>query len=166
MLDPKAYFRKLKKFLAGQYDLTDAKIKFYTLLFEFRAKDYPKRLKIEIRKEKKPCDFQEMIAFSEYSTKQVLVRAHTLKQAMRNKIEAATERAEIRDYFDIEFLLRRGVPLRVSDKESIAMRKIITGFCKTDYSVTLGAILGSEARKYYIDNGFSYLLEKIGQTAA
>ena len=160
-LDPKVYFKKLKKFLAGQYDLTDAQIKFYTLLFEFRAKDYPKRLKIEIRKEKKPCDFQEMIAFSKYSTKQVLVRAHTLKQAMQNKIKEAIERVEIRDYFDIEFLLRRGVPLQVSGRELAAMKKAINSFSKTDYSVTLGAILDSETRKYYIDNGFCYLLEKM-----
>jgi len=159
--DHKAYFKKLKGFLDGQYDLTDAQIKFYTLLFEFRTKDYPKRLKIEIRKKKMLCDFQERIAFSKYSAKQVALRVHTLEQCMKNKIEAATERREIRDFFDIEFLLRQGIPLKTSDKKLAELKKAIEKFKPTDYSVTLGAILEPEMRKYYTANGFNFLLGKI-----
>jgi hypothetical protein len=39
------------------------------------------------------------------------LKAHTLEQTMKNKIAALMERGEIRDGFDIEFLLRQGVPL-------------------------------------------------------
>jgi len=53
----------------------------------------------------KACDFQEMIAFSRFSTTQVLLRAHTLEQTMRNKVEAFLDRQEIRDCFDIEYLV-------------------------------------------------------------
>ena len=159
----KDYFRKLKDFLGKEYELTDAQIKFHTLLFEFRSRNYPKRLKIEIRKKMKECDYTEKIAFSEYSTKQVILKVHTLEQTMKNKIAAALERKEIRDCFDIEFLLRRGVSLSASKKELDKLRDVILGFKEKDFKVTLGSILEPEARKYYVTNKFSYLLDKIEQ---
>lgn len=88
-----------------------SQLKFHKLLFELRSAEYPKRLKIEIRRQKKDCDFQEKIAFTRFTTKQVLLKAHTLNQTMKNKISAFLDRGEIRDCFDIEFLLRRGVEL-------------------------------------------------------
>jgi predicted nucleotidyltransferase component of viral defense system len=160
-VDHKAYFGKLKKFLSAEYELTDAKIKFYTLLFEFRSKSYPRRLKIEIRKKEKKCDFQERIAFSKYSTKQVILRVHTPEQAMRNKVEAAVDRGEIRDFFDIEFLLRQGISLPASAGQVAKLEERIRSFRATDYLVTLGAILDPETRRYYIKNGFAHLLGKI-----
>ncbi|MFC1480037.1 nucleotidyl transferase AbiEii/AbiGii toxin family protein [Candidatus Omnitrophota bacterium] len=160
-VDLKSYFAKLRQYLENEYDLTDAQTKFYTLLFEVRSRNYPKRLKIEIRKAAKKCDFQERIAFSKYSTKQVILRAHTLEQTMENKIEAALERQEIRDCFDIEFLLRQGTHLVASGKKLIELKKVIDKFKDKDYKVTLGSILEPDARKYYTNNGFSYLLEKM-----
>ena len=55
----KEYFKKLKDYLSASYEITDAQAKFNTLLIEFRSANFPKRLKIEIRKELKECDFQE-----------------------------------------------------------------------------------------------------------
>jgi len=57
------------------------------------------------------CDYQEMIAFSKFATQQVALKTHTLDQTMKNKIAAFLDRGEIRDCFDIEFLLRRGIEL-------------------------------------------------------
>lgn len=157
----RAYFRKLRNLLNEAYELTDAQIRFYTLLFEFRSKDYPRQLKIEIRKKARECDFQERIAFSRYSSKQVILKIHTLEQAMKNKIGAALERREIRDCFDIEFLLRQGIALTASGKKLAELKKIISKFKEKDYKVTLGSTLEPTLRKYYAQNRFSYLLEKI-----
>ena len=160
-IDHEKYFKKIKDFLNKKYELTDAHIKHFTLLFEIRSKNYPKRLKIEIRKAVTPCNYQEKIAFSKYATSQVVLRAHTLEQTMRNKIDAALNRKEIRDCYDIEFLLRRGISLAGSGDKLAKLREIATAFKPKDYSVTLGAILEPEMRKYYKENKFKYLLEKI-----
>lgn len=162
-LDQREYFRKLKTYLNKEYELTDAHVKYHTLLFEFRSQHHPKRLKIEIRKLQKGCDFEEKIAFSKYSTKQVLLKVHTLQQTMKNKIEAAIERREIRDCFDIEFLLRQGVPLAAKKEQLVKLKRVIAGFKRRDYNVTLGSILEPEMRKYYRENKFSYLSHKIFQ---
>lgn len=158
----KSYFEKLRGYLGKRYELTDAQIKFYTLLFEIRSRGYPKRLKIEIRKGVKACDFQERIAFSRDSIKQVILRVQTLNQMMKNKIEAALDRRDVRDFFDIEFLLRKGIPLKASKKDIAALASIISKFKDDDFCSTLGAILDPDTRKYYITNKFSYLIEKIG----
>lgn len=115
-ISQKAYFEKIRRAFEKDYEVTDFQMKRYTLLFELRSALYPKRLKIEIRREKKDCDYQEKIAFSRFSTKQVLLKAHTLNQTMKNKFEAFLDRGEIRDCFDIEFLLRRGVELPALNK--------------------------------------------------
>ncbi|MFC1576927.1 nucleotidyl transferase AbiEii/AbiGii toxin family protein [Candidatus Omnitrophota bacterium] len=161
--DPETYFGKLKRFLANEYELTDTWIKFYTLLFEFRSGDYPKKLKIEIRKEERECDFQERIAFSRFGTKQVILRVHTLEQTMKNKIEAALKRREIKDFFDIEFLLRRGISMLAPPERLAKLKRLAQGFGINDYGVTLGSILDPEMRKYYTENGFSYLIDKISR---
>ena len=157
----KSYFEKLKTYLESAYEVTDAQIKHFTLLFEVRSKDYPKRLKVEIRKKKKVCDFQERIAFSKYSTKQVMLKVHTPEQTMKNKVEAALERREIRDCFDLEFLLRQGVELTVSQDKLEQLEQVATSFKEKDFKVTLGSALDAETRMYYTKSRFSYLLEKI-----
>lgn len=159
---PKAYFKEAEKILGRDYELTDAWIKFYTILFELRSKTYPKRLKIEIRKERTKCDFQERIAFSKYSTKQVILKVHTLQQSLKNKIQAALQRRDIRDCFDLEFLLRQGVVLDISADKRRKLKKLTLSFKDKDYRVWLGSMLEMDTRKYYIDNKFEYLLRKIG----
>jgi predicted nucleotidyltransferase component of viral defense system len=152
------YFDAVKKALEKRYEITDAQIKHFTLLFELRASAFPKRLKIEIRREVKECDYQEMIAFSPFSTKQVALKAHTLEQAMNNKIAAFFDRGEIRDCFDIEFLLRRGVKLPPFTKVKLRQfQKKIRLFKDNDFKVKLGSIVDSDAREYYNANRFSFL---------
>lgn len=156
------YFDRTQSAFAKNYEVTDAEIKRYTLLFELRSAHYPKRLKIEIRRESKKCDYQKAIAFSNASTRQVLVNAHTLKQTMENKIRAFLDRGEIRDCFDIEFLIRRGIDLPVcTDKVVAELRRKITQFEDMDFRVKLGSILEKEFRDYYIENRFSLLQEKL-----
>ena len=162
-VSPRDYYEKFGSAILKDYEITDSQIKHYTLLFEFRSASYPKRLKIEIRREIKDCDYQEKIAFSKFSTTQVLLKAHTLDQTMKNKIDAFFERGEIRDCFDIEFLLRRGIELPdLTGKKSIEFREKITNFKDIDFKVKLGSILESDMRNYYIVNRFSYLESKLG----
>ncbi len=156
------FFDKIRKAFEKDYEITDAQIKRYTMLFELRSARYPKRLKIEIRREWKDCDYQEKIAFSRFSTTQVLVKAHTLEQTITNKIGAFLDRGEIRDCFDIEFLLRRGVDLPAkTGKQIIAFQKKLSRFKDRDFKVKLGSILENDIRTYYITQRFSYLEEKL-----
>ena len=158
----KEYFDTLLKSFENDYEITDAEIKLNTLLLEIRSSEYPKRLKIEIRRELKECDYQKKIAFSRFSTKQVLVTSHTLEQTMENKIKALLDRGEIRDCFDIEFLIRRGVDLPVSSEmEFTKMQKKITSFKDIDFRVKLGSIVEKDIRDYYAENRFSFLEEKL-----
>lgn len=157
-----AYFDKIKNALVQKYELTDAQIKFFTLLVEIRSADYPRRLKIEIRKQVAECDFQERIAFSTFSNKQVILKVHTLEQTMKNKISALIERGEIRDGFDIEFLLRKGIAIPTLDQEDkLRLTQRIKEFKEKDFKVKLGSILESDLRNYYVENRFGYLSEKL-----
>jgi len=156
------YFEKIQREFKDDYEITDSQMKHHTILLELRSSLHPKRLKIEIRREVKGCDYQEKIAFSKFSTRQVLLKAHTLNQMMQNKIAAFLDRGEIRDCFDIEFLLRRGValPVNISDV-AIEFRHKLFGFKEMDYKVKLGSIVESDTREYYATNRFSYLEEKL-----
>jgi len=158
----KDYFKRFRGVLELEYEVTDAWLSHYTLLFEIRSGESPRRLKIEIRKELKSCDFQERIAYSRSSNKQVILRTHTLEQTMNNKIEAMLDRCEIRDCFDIEFLLRKGINLPKLKAELLSkLKEKLDRFKEKDFKVKLGSILENDVRKYYIENRFSYLREKI-----
>lgn len=160
----KNYFKRFSKVLEKEYEVTDACLKHYTLLFEIRSGISPKRLKIEIRKELKECDFQERIAYSKNSNKQVILRTHTLEQTMKNKIGALLDRGEVRDCFDIEFLLRKGINLPKLKAEQLSkLKERLDRFKEKDFKVKLGSILESDIRKYYIENRFNYLREKIAK---
>jgi hypothetical protein len=91
----------------------------------------------------------------------VILTVQTPEQMMKNKLDAAIDREEIRDCFDMEFLLKMGVPLPSAAEKLSKLKKVISGFKRSDYSVTLGSLLDPEMRKYYVENGFSYLLGKI-----
>ncbi len=156
------FFNSGQKILEKDYEMTDAQMKRDTILFELRSAHYPRRLKIEIRRQRKECDYQQKIAFSRFSTTQVLLNALTLDQMMKNKIEAFLNRGEIRDCFDIEFILRRGVEIpRMDEKQSIAFRKKLALLKDRDFKVKLGSILENDTRDYYINNRFRYLQEKL-----
>lgn len=161
-ISPDNYYNRILEVLRHAYEITDTQHKFYSLLFELRSKNYPKRLKIEIRKEIKNCDFQDKIAFSPNSTKQVVLRTHTLKQTMENKIQALLNRKEIRDSFDIEFLLKHGIQLpELHKSEFDKLFKILSGFRDNDYKVKLGSILEKDTRAFYISDKFSLLKQRL-----
>ncbi len=157
------YFLKLKKKLIALYELTDAKEKLNTLLVELRSPLYPKKLKIEMRKGVVDCDYNEKIAFSQYSNIQIILRVITLEEAMKNKIKAAINRKEIRDFYDIEFLLRKGIDFSPDKEKLIMLREIALDFKEKDFKVILGSVLEAKMRKYYIDNKFDYLIKKINE---
>lgn len=155
-------FMKSRQALGKDYEITDAQMKHFTMLFELRSPKYPRRLKIEIRREVKDCDYQQNIAFSKFSTKQVVLNAHTLEQTMKNKIEAFLDRGEIRDCFDIEFMARRGVEIPFKEeKECGAFLEKIAGLKERDFKVKLGSILEEDIREYYVRNRFSFLHDKL-----
>ncbi len=166
-IDTDKLFNDLRDYLSGFYELTDSANKFFTLLFEIRSKDYPRRLKIEIRKETKKIKTEQVIAYSKYYNMQVFLKVVSLQEMMKAKIEAFLERKEIRDIFDIEFLLKKGISI---DESSENLKKILKGidsFNTNDYSVKLGSLLGKEQRNYYVSENFkilkSALNEKIEQ---
>ena len=83
-------------------------------------------------------------------------------EMMKNKIEAIIERKEIRDGFDIEFMLRRGINFpELTTKRLLQLKNVIEGFTEKEFKVTLGSVLESDIREYYISNRFGYLLETL-----
>ncbi|MFN3740985.1 MAG: nucleotidyl transferase AbiEii/AbiGii toxin family protein [Thermodesulfovibrionales bacterium] len=159
-VDMERYFHKLKEFLSKHYLLCDAQNKFYTMLFEIKTKDYPRSLKIEIRKTE-GVKTESSIAYSKHSNRQVLVRTLPLQEVMRSKIEAFLSRKEIRDVFDIEFLLKKGIELKTTKDELKKLFDAVSSLKKTDYTVKLGSILEPQDRKYYLKENFKILLMKI-----
>ncbi len=163
-IDAAPYFEKCQQLLSVHYEITDQQNKFYSLLFEVRSENYPRRLKIKIRKAVEDCEFQDSIAWSRFSNKQVLLRTHTLEQSMKNKIEALINRNEIRDAYDIEFLLRKGIPLPGMNQEKLSLLLgKISSYRENDFKVKLGSVLEKEMRDYYVANGFRLLEEKLRQ---
>lgn len=156
------FVSRLKQNLEKEYEITDARMKHYTALVELRSASYPRRLKIEIRRKVVQWDTQDKIAFSRFSTHQVVVKALTLEQALQNKLNAFLNRGEIRDCFDLEFLLRRGVALPSMDLKTIQnIQSKVLKFKQVDYRVKLGSIIEEHMRSYYTSQGFAYLLEKL-----
>jgi hypothetical protein len=161
-LNQEIFFDKIQQAFEKEYEFTDVQMKRFTLLLGLRSPVYPRRLKIEIRREMKAWDYQDKIAFSRFSNRQVLVRAHTLEQTMKNKVFAFLDREEIRDCFDIEFLLRRGIELPVELEAQLKeMKKKLARLTDNDFKVKLGSIVDEETREYNISNRFSYLDEKL-----
>lgn len=160
-VDSKQIYKSIRNALSDNYKLTDSMNKRNTLLFEFKSSSVNRSLKIEIRKEQMDFDWEYKIAFSKFTTKQVMVKALTLSQMMKNKFDALLSRKIIRDAFDIEFLLMRGIELP-SDKEKLqAALQIINNFKEQDFKVTLGSILDEKERNYYLKNRFKLLKEEL-----
>ena len=128
-----------------------------------RKPGFTRKLKIEIRKSNAIPEFQEKIAFSRFSEKQVLVKTFILRQMLRNKIDAFIERREIRDAFDIEFMLKKGIELIQDSQKLLKVKKIIQQLSRKEYTVTLGSILEPQLRDYYKNNNFEYLTGKISE---
>jgi len=132
----KQIYKSIRNAFSDNYELTDSMNKRNILLFEFKSSSVNRSLKIEIRKEQTDFDWEYKIAFSKFTTKQVMVKALTLSQMMRNKFDALLSRKIIRDALDIKFLLMRGIELP-NDKEKLqAALQIINNFKEQDFKVT------------------------------
>ncbi|HAB51612.1 MAG: hypothetical protein A2315_08690 [Ignavibacteria bacterium RIFOXYB2_FULL_35_12] len=161
--DSKSIFLTIKNTIADNYKLIDAANKKFTLLFEIKTPSVNRSLKIEIRKEQIDFEWERKIAFSKYAHKQVMIKGLTLNQMMKNKIDALLSRKIIRDAFDIEFLIMRGVELP-SDKNKLeSTLQIINNFKEQEYKVTLGSILEEKDRKFYLENRFKFLKEELAK---
>jgi hypothetical protein len=161
--DTKSFFTTIKKSLSENYRLVDSANKKFTLLYEIKSTSVNRSLKIEIRKEQQNFEWERKIAFSKFANKQVLVKGLTLKQMMLNKFEALLSRKIIRDVFDIEFLLMRGVELPGEKAKLQNALQVINNFKEQDYKVALGSILEEKERKFYLENRFQLLNEEISQ---
>jgi predicted nucleotidyltransferase component of viral defense system len=161
--DPRLLYSNCKMALSENYQLTDSANKKFTLLFELKAPIVNRRLKIEIRKEQTDFDWERKIAFSRFTNKQVLVKALSLDQMMRNKIEALLSRKLIRDAYDLEFLLMRGIDLPGDKTKLLKALQIINNFKEQEYKVILGSILEDKDRKFYLENRFKFLKEELSR---
>jgi len=159
--DSKSLFAIIKKNLSDNYRLTDSANKKFTLLFEIKPSSVNRSLKIEIRKEQTNFEWERKIAFSRFTIKQVMVRGLTLIQMMQNKFEALLSRKIIRDAFDIQFLLMRGIDFPNDKNKLHRALEIINSFKEQDYKVTLGSILDENDRMYYPENRFNLLKEEL-----
>jgi hypothetical protein len=159
--DSKTIYTKCKSSLSEAYQLRDSANKKFTLLFEIKAPIVNRNLKIEIRKDQTDFKWERKIAFSKFTNKQVMVKALSLDQMMQNKIEALLSRKLIRDAFDIQFLLMRGVELQPEKDKLERSLKIINNFKEQEYKVTLGSILEEKDRKFHLENKFKLLKEEL-----
>ncbi len=155
-LEPE-FFESMKGYLARHYNIKDSAEKFYTILFELRSPDYPRSLKLEIRREVKKIHVEQVIAYSKYANTQVFLKAVALNDMMKSKLEAFLDRQEIRDIFDMEFLFKRGVPLEASADTLKEVLRLINIFHRRDYTVKLGSLLEKEQREYYSVENFKIL---------
>lgn len=158
---PAPFYGKLLDFFGKKYTITDSKNKHYTLLVEFKSPLSERKLKVEIRKDIARTGTQSTIAYSSFSTRQVPVRAFSLDESARRKLLAIRGRDEMRDYFDMEFLLRRGAVLDLSEDDRRFILRRISRFKPSDYGAILGSLLEKNLRDHYAKNGFMYLSEKI-----
>ena len=165
VIDEKGFFKNVRECLAQSYEITDAAMKFRTMLFEIRSKSYPRRLKLEFRREAKRVGAEKVIAYSPHSTLQVMVTAARLDDVMKSKVDAFLDRDEVRDLFDMEFLFKKGIPFDGIPVERL--RKVLGGMEKLrdrDYVNRLGPLLEAKERAYYTKENFKIL--KAGLTAA
>lgn len=161
--DSKSIFTVIKKNLSDNYKLIDAANKKLILVFEIKTPAVNRSLKIEIRKEQINFEWERKIAFSKYAHKQVMIKGLTLNQMMKNKIDALLSRKIIRDAFDIEFLLMRGIELPNDKNKLENILQIVNNFKEQEYKVTLGSILEEKDRKYYLENRFKLLKEELNR---
>ncbi len=155
--DYSGWFSDLQQYLARFYDIRDAADKFYTLILELKSPDYPRRLKLEIRKEVKISGTERSIAYSPFSSIQVYVRTIPLKDMMTSKISAFLQRKEIRDAYDLEFLVKKGVEANISPEQANQVLAAIDTLTRQDYNVKLSSLLEADQRAYYRQNNFIIL---------
>ena len=159
--DQAKIFGRIEIELSEKYRILDSRDKFHTLVFQIKSSSSKRSLKLEFRKGKTDFEWERKIAFSKFTTKQVQLNGLTLDQMMKNKIAALVSRRIIRDAFDIDFLLKRGIMLDAGKDTLNEMLEVIDSFKPNDYRVTLGSILDPGERDYYNQYKFSLLREEL-----
>lgn len=152
-----AWFAGLQQYLSGFYEIRDAADQFYSLVVELKSPDYPRSLKLEIRKGVNIANTERAIAYSRYSSLQVYVRTIPLQEMMTSKAAAFLERKEIRDAYDLEFLVKKGIKADLSREKTDQILAVIAALTRQDYNVKLCSLLEAEQRPYYRQNNFSIL---------
>ena len=147
----------LQQFLARFYEIRDAADKFHTLVIELKSPDYPRSLKLEMRKGVKMTKTERAIAYSRHSSVQVYVRTMPLPEMMTSKIGAFLQRKEIRDAYDLEFLVKKGVQADISPEKADQVLTAIAALTRQDYNVKLCSLLEADQRPYYRQNNFRIL---------
>jgi len=161
--DPPVWFSGLRQFLARFYEFRDAADKFHTLVVELKSPDYPRSLKLEMRKGVKITRTQRAIAYSPHSSAQVYLRIVPLPDMMTSKIEAFLQRKEIRDAYDLEFLIKKGVSADISPEKADQVLSAIAALTRQDYNVKLCSLLEAAQRPYYRQNIFIILKSHFGK---
>lgn len=160
-LSEKKLFDQIKTLLSQNYILRDSANKFNTMLFEIKSKNYPRSLKIEIRKDVKKVSTEWAIAYSKHAQSQVFLQVVSQRDMMGAKIEAFLKRREIRDIFDIEFLLKKGVSLEAPPQSLKSLLLALDNLTAQDYKVKLGSLLEAEERPYYQSENFEIAKQAI-----
>jgi len=160
----KGHFEKMRKVLKDRYEITDYQAKRNTYLLEIRSPDYPKRLKIEIRRGLHAHLETELnVAFSPFALPQIRLHSLTLRQIGLNKVRAFLERKEMRDAYDLEFIYKKG-QLNVAEISKIEKQEMILllkAFTIKDFKVKLGSLLEADERDYYVQRGFQILMNAL-----
>lgn len=155
--DHTEWFSGLRQFLVRHYEIRDAADKLHTLLIELKSPDYPRSLKLEMRKGVKITKTDRAIAYSIHSSEQVYVRTIPLQDMMMSKIDAFLQRKEIRDAYDLEFLVKKGVQADISPEKWDQVLTAIAALTRQDYNVKLCSLLEADQRSYYRQNNFRIL---------
>jgi predicted nucleotidyltransferase component of viral defense system len=161
--DYAAWFVDLQQFLTRFYTIRDAADKFNTLIVELKSPDYPRSLKLEMRKGVKIAGTERAIAYSRSSSTQVYVRTIPLETMMTSKIDAFLQRKEIRDAYDLEFLVKKGTKVEISSEKAKQILAAIDALTRQDYNVKLSSLLETDQRAYYRENNFRILKEWLGK---
>jgi predicted nucleotidyltransferase component of viral defense system len=161
--DHHPFYKKVYEVLSKIFTIKDAKEKRNTLLFEIHSSKSLRNLFVEIRNDQTGFHWERKIAFSKFTTLQITVKGLTLEQMLLNKIDTLLSRKLIRDCFDIEFLLFRGISLPENDNKLTDMLNIIQNFNDRDYKVILGSVLDEKDRMFCLENRFQFLREEIGK---
>jgi hypothetical protein len=82
---------------------------------------------------------------------------------MTSKIDAFVQRKEIRDAYDLEFLVKKGVQADISPEKTQQLLTAIAALTRQDYSVKLCSLLEADQRPYYRQNNFRILKSHLGK---
>ncbi|MDI6743542.1 MAG: nucleotidyl transferase AbiEii/AbiGii toxin family protein [Smithella sp.] len=156
-MDWAKYYHRMEKYLDQFYKIADSANKRFTILFELKSPQFPRSLEIEIRKTVKNVKTETSIAYSPHAPVQVMLKTVVLEDMMTSKIEAFLDRREIRDAYDMEFLVKRGIVLNADHETITKLLAELRKMGKKDFSVKLGSLLDVSERKYYVENGFRIL---------